>query len=96
MGRDLVGEKLHKKLTKRDPSVEVTAGLITALCLIVVIFAIMETDGWLEWGLIFMVSLQILGLAMKMAGYRSVTLNADEQDYLRERFPRKLDNSTPF
>jgi hypothetical protein len=77
---------LRNKLTKRDGGSEVTSALLTGFMLFVVMVGATQTNGLVASGLWFVAELQILGILVRIAGWRTVSLNNDEQEFLKKNY----------
>lgn len=77
---------LRKKLTKRSGGEEGVAAILAGITLFILISVAMAVDGWLLIGMGWLIFLQTLGIVMKIAGWRSVTLRNDEQEFLARNY----------
>jgi hypothetical protein len=79
-------DRLHDKLTKRSAGQEVTSAIITGLSLVIEVLAVPATDGLLHGGMIALVVMTVLGLLLRVVGWRTVTLTNDEQKFLEKYY----------
>lgn len=77
---------LRKKLTKRQGGEEAFSAILTGISLLTLCFAATLVDGWVLAGVIYMIAMNLLGILLKIAGWRSVTLNNDEQEFLARNY----------
>jgi len=81
-----IADRLRQKLTTREAGTEVVSAIISGFTLFVLVVAGLQTDGAISGCLFTLAGFTVLGFLFKIAGWRSVTLTNDEQDWLKVNY----------